>query len=97
MSERGSDATVSNSDLFTMLHCCIGYAFGRRTYITGLVADTVRRYWPALSDDQRTTLTHNLRGDIRDYDRPPRRSIGDQCDDRGWRNLLVFMEANPHG
>ena len=96
MSERGSDATVSNSDLYTMVHCAINYALGRRTYITGLVADTVRRYWAALSDDQRTTLTKNLRTDVGAYDLAGR-SIGDQCDDRGWRNLLVFMEANPHG
>lgn len=96
MSERGSDATVSNSDLYTMVHCTINYALGRRTYITGLVADTVRRYWAALGDDQRITLTKNLRSDVAGYDRAGR-SIGDQCDDRGWRNLLVFMEANPHG
>ncbi len=96
MSEHGTDTTVSNSDLYTLLHCAIGYAFGRRTYITELVADTVRRYWAALSDDQRTTLTKNLRSDVASYDRTGS-SIGDQCDDRGWRNLLVFMEVNPHG
>jgi len=96
MSEHGTDTTVSNSDLYTMLHCAIGYAFGRRTYITGLVSDTVQRYWPALSNDQRHTLTNNLRSDIADYDRAER-LIGDQCDDRGWRNLIVFMEANPYG
>ena len=96
MSEHGTDTTVSNSDLYTLLHCTVGYAFGRRTYITGLVADTVRRYWPALSNDQRTTLIKNLRADIGAYDLTGR-TIGDQCDDRGWRNLIVFMEANPYG
>lgn len=96
MSEQGSDATVSNSDLYTLVHCAINYALGRRTYITELVANTVRRYWSALSNDQRNTLIKNLRADIGAYDLAGR-TIGDQCDDRGWRNLLVFMEANPYG
>ena len=96
MSEQGTEATVSNSDIYSLLHCAIGYALGRQTYITLEVSDVVQRYWPALSDNQRHTLTKNLRQDIGAYDLTGR-TIGDQCDDRGWRNLLKFMEDHSHG
>ena len=94
MSEQGTEAIVSNSDIYTLLHCAIGYAFGRHTYITLEVSDTVQRYWPALSNNQRRTLTKNLRQDIGAYDLVGR-AIGDQCDDLGWRNLLAWLEKHP--
>ena len=81
---------VSGDDLFTMLHCSIGYALGRRTYITGIVTEMVRQYWPALTDDQRRILTRNLEADVRASG--PSRPLGDECDERGWRDLLVFMQ-----
>lgn len=87
---------VMQEDLYSFLHCSINYAFGRRSYITGVVADQVRYYWTCLKQDHRNTLTRNLGRDIASYDRSERK-IGDDCDDAGWRVLHDWMIVNLDG
>lgn len=85
--------SILQEDLFSFLHCSINYALGRRSYITGVVAEQVRDYWKYLSPDQRSVLTRNLGSDIANYDRTERK-LGDECDDIGWRNLHDWMIVN---
>lgn len=84
-------AIVYSNELGTLLHCAIGYAFGRKTYMTTLVPELVRRYWSHLHTGAQATLHRNLKSDIDVYDRTERK-IGDDCDDRSWRYLLEWME-----
>lgn len=84
---------VTHEDLYGFLHCSLQYAVGRRTYITGVVADQVRRYWQHLTAAQRQVLTRNLQSDVDYYDRAEKR-MGDACDDQGWRQLLAWMHNN---
>lgn len=84
---------VSHEDLYSFLHCSLQYAVGRRTYITGVVADQVRRYWQHLTPSQRGTLLRNFQSDVEYHDRIER-PLGDACDEQGWRELLTFMQNN---
>lgn len=83
-------ALIAPADLYTMLHCTIGYALGRKTYITSLVPEIVKTYWQHLPIGVQDTLLRNLSSDIAVYDRSHRK-IGDDCDDRSWRELQQWM------
>lgn len=84
-------AVVSSDNLGTLLHCAIGYAFGRKTYMTALVPALVRQYWPHLTSLAQATLHRNLKSDIEWYDRTERK-IGDDVDDHSWRVLALWMQ-----
>jgi len=81
---------ISESDLFTFVHCSVGYALGRRSYMTELVPQLVRRYWSALPEGTRIILERNLRSDIAAYG-SINGGLGDDCDAASWRNLLAWM------
>ena len=83
-------ATVSPEDLALLFHCALGYAVGRRTYITHSVPAMLRSYWPWLSHDARITLERNLRSDV-EYRMP--NDLGDACDIKNWFSLLEWMSA----
>lgn len=92
-SKQDHETLVESADLYSFLHCSINYALGRRTYITGEVARQVKRYWNALTDGNKQTLTRNLRSDMDGWYRVGRQ-IGDACDDKIWRDLIDWMERN---
>lgn len=79
-------------DLYSFLHTAIGYALGRRSYITGVVCDQVRMYWKYLNPDMRATITRNLARDIEYYDRSGS-LVGMDMDDKGWRSLLKWCQS----
>lgn len=82
--------SITHADLFSFLHCSINYALGRQTYVVGVVCDQVMKYWTRLAASEQHTLLRNLKADIESYDRAGRK-IGDDCDDKAWRNLLAFI------
>lgn len=70
------------TDFQTICICAVRYALGRRTYVTGIVADFVSNY---IKSFDRNTLSVILRDIDEAHD------LGDTCDAESWlklRNLI---------
>lgn len=88
--------TIPQDDLYTLIYSSLGYALGRRTYITQVTAEHVRTYWPALRPWQRGHVLRLLRETVERYNRIST-LIGDEVDDAAWRALLSWCEAQVAG
>jgi len=86
-----SDVAVNVEHLGQMLLSALRYAMGRRTYITGVTADMVRAYWPALPDKWRDLLERDLREELR-LAEGMTGTLGDRCDHEAWVSLLAWFE-----
>lgn len=86
--------TLSNDALYTLLVCSLRYAMGRRSYITGDVADLIRTHDKHLRQSQREVLARDLRDALqRAIERG--QTLGEQCDHDDWRSLLIWLESAP--
>jgi len=63
--------------------CALRYALGRRTYITGVVADFIISKIGNMSEKCRLIMIR----DIKDAG-----DLGDNCDADNWRRLLTKLE-----
>lgn len=83
---------VSGEDMWTFLLCSIRYAMGRRSYITGLIADLYRTYREALTPEQRRQIAREVRRET-EMQEQVGRTLGDKCDHAAWVDLVVEIEA----
>lgn len=70
--------------------CALRYALGRRTYITGVVADFIKEY-PEIIDDRVKTV---MLSDIEDYLNHRKTAFykDDECDYHTWLELKRWLE-----
>ena len=84
--------TIKDSDvrdLKDMIMCALRYSLGRRTYITSLTADFIRRY-PELIDDRVKAV---MLRDLEEYFRKREFcDIDDECDFNTWKSLYNWLE-----
>lgn len=77
-------------DLKDMIMCALRYSLGRRTYITGLTADFIRRY-PELIDDRVKAV---MLRDLEEYFKKRKFcDIDDECDYNTWKSLYNWLKG----
>lgn len=64
-------------------NCALRYALGRRTYITGCVADFITEVIPELTEKTKSVMIR----DIEECD-----DLGDDCDKESWIKLLKKLK-----
>lgn len=65
-----------------VLSCAFKYALGRRTYVTGAVADEIIKNWDKLKQGKRELFKREIQEAIDNQD------AGDDCDIESWRRIL---------
>lgn len=76
-------------DLKDMIMCALRYSLGRRTYITGLTADFIKRY-PELIDKR---VKGVMLRDLEEYFKKREFcDIDDECDFKTWKSLYNWLE-----
>lgn len=79
-------------DIWTLVLCTLRYAMGRRSYITGLACDLVRRYARLLTQEQLAQIATEIRAEI--HILPPGQTLGDAMDQREFERLATAIESN---
>lgn len=75
--------------------CAMRYAIGRRTYMTGLVADYIKENWFYINRQDRDNMLRDLSEDIAHSEaNPDIRWLGDACDVAAWMELQTFMKEH---
>ena len=74
-----------------VLICAVRYAMGRRTYIVSIVCNYVKSKIPELSDHCIDLLIRDIEEEIKRCCWI-RRSLGDECDEIEWYNLLETLK-----
>lgn len=77
---------MTPQDRGTILIGAVRYALGRRTYVVSDTCRIVRSALHEVSDADRAIIGRDIRQAI-----VPGRSLGDDCDDREWRDMLDWM------
>ena len=67
----------------TMYICSLRYGLGRRTYITGLIADYLMT--KEIPEDSKKIM-------IRDIEECP--DLGSECDKESWMKLLKYLKKD---
>ena len=77
-------------DLKDMIMCALRYSLGRRTYITGLTADFIRRY-PELIDERVKSV---MLRDLEEYfQKRESFKFDDECDYNTWKSLYNWLKG----
>lgn len=86
---------VGGVDYGCIVLCAMRYAIGRRTYMTGLVADYIKKNWLYVNAKDRAFLLRDLTEEIVHGEaNPAMRWLGDDCDVASWMELQKFMKEN---
>lgn len=85
----GTHTSVDNHNLWLLVLHEMRYAMGRMTSAPSTSANHVRQFWGAFDSQQRDHLFVELREAC-----GGKRSLGHECDERVWVELLAWMEAN---
>lgn len=81
-----ANAHLSTDDVRVLLLALVTYSIGRRTYIVGSTCGHVRAYADALTSQDRQAVVAEIDAFARRWG-----MIGDDFDDREWRNLQAFL------
>ena len=75
--------------------CAMRYAIGRRTYMTGLVADYIKENCLYVNAQDRSNMLRDLTEEIVHVEaNPSMKWLGDACDVAAWMELQKFMKEN---
>lgn len=66
------------SDYELVVSSAVRYALGRRTYIVSAVCNYVKSHLDELSESCRRSIKRDIQGAY---------SLGDECDERDWKEL----------
>ena len=84
-------------DLKDILICALRYALGRKTYITGLVADYIMEHREFIDERVKNVMLNDLnnyfrcrKGTITRFGKPN----DDECDYNKWLELKNWLEEN---
>lgn len=83
-------AEINPDALGILTVCALRYAIGRRSYITGTVADIVRACWTGLNAGDRDVIARDLRCAI-EVSRSAPETLGMPQDARTWCDLLAWI------
>jgi hypothetical protein len=83
---------LRDEDLWVLLLCSLRYAMGRASYVTGEVADMIRRYKSHLTAPQRAQIAGEIRTAVRDAHNGGG-FLGMKMDEDGWVRLAEEMEG----
>lgn len=81
---------IECSELFLLLSCTVRYALGRKSYIVGWVADTVKAYAHFLNVHEIATIKADIEHAIRQADNTGT-NVGMPMDHQEWEQLDKFL------
>jgi hypothetical protein len=88
---------VENDELWVMLMSTVRHAFGRRSYLPGMVLDYCEKFFPRLSRHERGQIIEEIEKELLSaYDRTPP-VLGDESTTRTWEEGLRKLKALEKG
>ena len=84
---------VPQPTLYLLLVSAIRYALGRSTYIVGSTCETVRAFWPHMTEVNREVLLRDVEEELVRVVRDGR-TLGMQMDHDEWSRLALWMRAH---
>lgn len=78
-------------DINAVYICALRYAFGRMTYMPGLVTSYVMRHADTVTDKGLAVMTRNLREEIETAERIGDKHFGMECDKRTWMDFFRWL------
>lgn len=74
-----------------LLICALRYALPRHTYVTGAIADEVKKWWPHLHQSPRSVIRRDVVEHLADT--PPTGNRMQDLDRDVWVELLQWIDA----
>lgn len=78
-------------DLNAIYTCALRYAFGRVTYMPGLVTDYIRRHADTVTDKELGIMIRDLQEEIETAERVGDKHYGMDCDKRTWLDFYSWL------
>lgn len=78
-------------DLNAIYTCALRYAFGRMTYMPGLVTDYIKRHADTVTDKELGIMIRDLHEEIKMAERVGDKHYGMDCDKRTWLDFYSWL------
>ena len=78
-------------DLNDIYACALRYAFGRMTYMPGLVTDYIKRHADTVTDKELGIMIRDLQEEIATAERIGDKHYGMSCDKRTWLDFYRWL------
>lgn len=78
-------------DLNAIYTCALRYAFGRMTYMPGLVTDYIKRHADTVANKELNIMIRDIQDEIATAERIGDKHFGMDCDKRTWMDFYRWL------
>ena len=83
---------VCANDMWVLLLSCVRYSMGRRTYMSSLSGDLVKKYKHVLADTHLRKIQQEVISEY-DIEMSHEGNLGMLCDVDSWENFIIWIDC----